>query len=87
MKFNKELAKKLDDLYFKLEKEDKELLEKILDAFEECAKQRQELEQENKQLKELNKQLIEYIKPLVTEREDEKYYSITEIKNEQRNKF
>ena len=35
------------------------------------------MQQENKQLKELNKQLIEYIKPLVTEREDEKYYSIT----------
>ena len=52
MKFNKELAKKIDDLYFKLAKEDKELLEKILDAFEECAKQRQELEQENKKLKE-----------------------------------
>lgn len=28
-------------------------LEEIMDAFEECAKQREELEQENKQLKEL----------------------------------
>ncbi len=34
---DKELAKKLDDLYFKLAKEDKELLEKILDAFEDVA--------------------------------------------------
>lgn len=76
---DKELAKKLDDLYFKLAKEDKELLEKILDAFEECAKQRQDLEQENKQLKEDKRKAIEYINYYAIEDDDfNKLYDIEE---------